>query len=124
MPIIPLLVSWAALTIGLFLAAKILKGMTIHGGVGAHLMVSAVYGLLLFFLGGCLQFVLKVGSLGLLALFSFLAQWIAGTILLIVTDKMTKSLKIDGIGTAALAALIAAVFSAVASWGFAQLNIG
>ena len=41
-----LLITWVAMTVGFWVAASVLKGMTIKGGVGSHLIVSAIFGTL------------------------------------------------------------------------------
>ncbi len=120
-----LFVSWAALTISMFFASKLLKGMTIEGGVGSHLGVAALYGVLMFLFGFVLQFVLGVASMGILfLLWSSLGRLIAGTILLVVADKLSKKLTIDGFGTAFAAAFITAVFSAGAQWALGLIGLG
>lgn len=119
--IISLLVSWATLTLGLFIADRFLDGMKIEGGVKGTFVVSAIYGVLLFTLGGCISFGLGLASAGILFLLGFVANWIAGSILLIATDKLSDRLKLESVGTAFMASAIAAVTSSVASWAVAQM---
>ncbi|HJL16640.1 MAG TPA: phage holin family protein [Sandaracinaceae bacterium LLY-WYZ-13_1] len=101
-----ILISWAVLTLGMFLASKLLSRMSIEGGIGSHLLVSAVFGLILALTGWVFTLVLGVLSLGLLFFFSFLAQVLVGAIVLKITDAVFERLRVDGFGTALLAALI------------------
>ncbi|MFK8000518.1 MAG: phage holin family protein [Polyangiales bacterium] len=118
-----LLISWVTLTVSLFAASKLLKGFTIKGGVGSHLGVAALYGLMLFAFGWCIHglLILLSAGLALLPLLSFVAQLMVGAILLLVTDKMSKRLTIDGFGTAFMAALIGALTSNAAVWAYENL---
>lgn len=109
-----ILVTWLALTLAMWAAARLLPSMEIRGGVGSHLLVSAGFGLLMFFTGWLFHLILGVASLGLLFLFSFIARVIVGAIVLKLTDAFTNRLRVDGIGTALIAALIIAVVGSVA----------
>lgn len=118
-----LLISWVTLTLSLFAASKLLKGFTIKGGVGSHLGVAALYGLMLFAFGWCIHglLILLSAGLALLPLLSFVTQLIVGAILLLATDKLSKRLTIDGFGTAFMAALIGALTSNAAVWAYENL---
>lgn len=115
-----LLISWATLTLSLFAASKLLKGFTIKGGVGSHLGVAALYGFMLFAFGWCIHGLLILLTLGtaMLPVLAFIARLTVGAILLLVTDKMTKRLTINGFGTAFMAAAIGAVTSGIAVWAY------
>lgn len=101
-----ILITWAALTLGMFLASKVLSRMEIQGGIGSHLLVSAAFGLILTVTGWALHLALGFLSLGLLFFFSFVSQVIVGAIVLKITDVVFDRLRVDGLGTALLAALI------------------
>lgn len=118
-----LLISWVTLTVSLFAASKLLKGFTIKGGIGSHLGVAALYGFMLFAFGWCIHALLIMFSAGLalLPVLAFIARLTVGAVILLVTDKLTKRLTIDGFGTAFMAALIGAVTSAVAVWAYELL---
>jgi uncharacterized membrane protein YvlD (DUF360 family) len=104
-----ILIAWAALTLAMWLSARLLPSMEIRGGLGSHLLVSAGFGLLLVFTGWFFHFVLGFLSLGLLFVFSFLARVIVGAIVLKITDYFSERLRVDGFGTALLASLIIAL---------------
>lgn len=104
-----IVITWAALTLAMWLAARLLPGMEIRGSVGSHLLVSAAFGLLLFFTGWMSHFLLGVMSLGLLFVFGFIARVIVGAIVLKITDAVSDRLRVDGFGTALLASLVIGV---------------
>jgi putative membrane protein len=110
---ISLLVTWIALTVGMFVASKLLDGFQIKGGVGSHLVVSAVFGVLGALIGWALSFVIVVGTLGLATLVPFLVRLLVMTILLLVTNRLTSRLSVKNFRTAFVAALIVAVVGAV-----------
>lgn len=101
-----ILISWAVITLGIFLAAKLLSRMKLEGGIGSHLAVSAVFGLIFAITGWFFHLVLGFMTLGLLFFFSFVAQVIVATIVLKITDVIFERLRVEGIGTALLAGLI------------------
>ena len=109
-----ILITWAIITLGIFVASKLLSGMTLRGGIGSHFAVSAVFGLILALTGWLLHLVLGFLTLGLLFFFSFVAQVIVATIVLKITDAVFDRLRVRGIGTALLAGLIIAVTDTVA----------
>lgn len=109
-----ILISWAVITLGIFLAAKLLSRMKLEGGIGSHLAVSAVFGLIFALTGWLFHLVLGFLSLGLLFFFSFLAQVLVATIVLKITDAIFTRLRVDGIGTALLAGLIISLTDTVA----------
>jgi uncharacterized membrane protein YvlD (DUF360 family) len=104
-----ILITWAALTLAMWLATNLLPSMEIRGGVVSHALVSAAFGLLLFFTGWAFHFLLGVLSLGLLFVFGFIARVIVGAIVLKITDAFSERLRVDGFGTALLASLVISV---------------
>ena len=119
--LIQLLITWAALTAGIFVASKVLKGFEIKGDFGSHLVVSAIFGILVVLAGWLLSFVIVVGTLGIGALVPFLVRLVVMTILLLVTDRLSSRLKIRSFGTAFLAALIVAIVGAITEQVLARL---
>jgi uncharacterized membrane protein YvlD (DUF360 family) len=104
-----LLVSWIALCVAFWVATLLLPGMKVKGGIVSLAIVSAIFGTLSFFLGQALYLLIGFGTLGIGFLVSFLTRLIVGAILLLVTDKLSKRLSVDGFKTAVLAALVMAV---------------
>ncbi len=104
-----ILITWAAITAAMWLSARFLPSMEIRGGIGSHLVVSAAFGVLLFFTGWLFHLLLGVVSLGLLFIFSFIARILVGAIVLKITDALSSRLRVDGWGTAILASVIIAL---------------
>jgi putative membrane protein len=109
-----LLITWAVLALSMALAAKLLSRMKIRGGVGSHLLVSALFGLLMALVGWLVYAALGMLSLGLLFAFSFLGKLLAGAVVLKITDAFSDRLEIEGFGTAILASLVISVSGTVA----------
>lgn len=115
-----LLLTWIILTLGLFVASKVLDGMKIKGGIGSHLLVSALFGLLNVVLGGFLFHAIGIGTLGLGYLLGFITRLIVTALMLVLVDKLSDRLKIETFGTAVLAALIVSIVGTLAEWALAQ----
>lgn len=109
-----ILVTWAVLTLAMWFASAVLRRMEIKGGVVSHLVVSGLFGVLLFFTGWVFHVALAFMSFGLILFFSFVAKVLVGAIVLKLTDGLTDRLKVKGFGTAILAALIISVTGTVA----------
>ena len=100
------LVTWAILSVGLFVASQILSKMRIEGGVLGHIVVGGAFGLVLALTGGLIHFGLGMMSFGLTWVFGFLGQVLVGAVVLKITDLFSDRLEVKGIGTAVLASLI------------------
>jgi putative membrane protein len=86
-----LLVHWFVLAIAFAITAWALSGMTVSGGVGGYLWVSAIFGIVNAIIGTLLRiltFPLKVLTLGLFSI-------VVNAILLEVTNALTSDLSID-----------------------------
>jgi len=100
-----LLISWALLTIVVFITAAVVPGFRIRGFTGA-VLVAALFGLLNFFLGWLLFVAIGLGTLGLGFLLAFLTRWVVDAIVLKMVDALSRSLEIASFGHAFLAALV------------------
>jgi putative membrane protein len=107
-----LIVSWLITSLAVWVAAAVLPGFQLKNGRSA-LLVAAIFGLLNVLLAKLFLFVLSIVTLGLAWLFAFITRWIINAILLVITDKLTDHLKIEGFGTALLGALLISVVSYV-----------
>ena len=116
-----ILVTWAVLALSMFIASRSLSRMKIEGGVVSHLVVSAGFGLLMLLTGWLFQLALGVLSGGLLFVFGFVGQVLAGAIVLKLTDLFSERLKVEGFGTAILASLIISLSGTVAEWVLAAI---
>jgi putative membrane protein len=76
---------------------------------GAAIVVAAIFGTLNFFLGWLFFAVFGVVTLGLAWLFAFITRWVINAILLVITDKLTDGLRIDGFGWALAGAFMMSV---------------
>lgn len=111
-----ILITWVALTIAFWLTSRFMKGFEVKGGVVSHLVTAALFGTLHFLLGSLLVVLLSVFTLGIGYLLLPLTQLVAMTLILILTDKMTDRLKIDGFGTAFIASLILTLVGQASRW--------
>lgn len=117
--LIALLTSTAAL----WGTANLLPGFTIKNGLGGAALVALVLGLLDYVLRHFLFVLIGIGTLGLGFLFRPLSQWLVTTLLLVLTDKLSDTLKIRSFGVAALGALGVTVLSFLAT-EFIMLALG
>ncbi|MBO6939689.1 MAG: phage holin family protein [Deltaproteobacteria bacterium] len=104
-----LLLTWAATAVAFFAATKLVKGVKIEGGVGTHFVIAAVYGLLMATLGFlCLKPLFHMVTLGsfLVLGLSAVINLMVATVVIAVTDKLSKRLTITGFGSAFFVALI------------------
>lgn len=105
--------TWGSYTLALWATSRVLPGFQLTGGVRGALLVAAVFGLLNWFVGWLLFAVIGVLTLGLGFLFSFATHWLVTVLLLIVTDAFSATLKINGVRTVALGALLVSLFGAL-----------
>ena len=121
--ILNLLITWVVTALAFFIAAKALKGMKIQGGVGTYFVLAFVYGALMVMIGWCLTGVLPLATLGffLLTGLSAVIRLVVMTLVLAATDKLSKRLSIDGLGTAFFAAVIMALVGFAADFVIGRL---
>ena len=106
-----LLVTWFISAVAVWLTAQVLPGFTVTGAKGA-IIASAVIGLLSAVFGWLLWLVLGVGTLGIAWLLGFITQFVVMAIVILMTDKLTASLKVDGFGTAFFGSIVISLVSA------------
>ena len=111
---IQLLVSFAAFVLSFALAAKMLDGMKVNGGVGAHIIGALVYGVLSTLCAWILVLVIGLFTLGAGLILAPLTYLVANAILLVVASKLTDRLTVDGFWTALKASFLMAIFGWVA----------
>jgi putative membrane protein len=103
-----LLATWLVLSIAVWLTAAILPGFKVTGFWGA-VKAAAVFGTLNWLLGWFFFVVLSIVTLGIAYLLAFITHWIIMAVILKLSDKVSKSIEIDGFGTALIGALIMTV---------------
>jgi putative membrane protein len=104
-----LLLSWAILSLAVWVTAVILPGFHVRS-FGSAIVVAALFGILNFFLGWLFFVVFAIATLGLALLFAFLTRWLINAILLKLVDAFTDGLKIDGFGWALAGAFLMSLF--------------
>ena len=110
-----ILLSWLVLSFAVWLTAEILPGFHVKS-FGSAVVVAAVFGILNFLLGWLLFTVFAIATLGIAWLLAFITRWIINAILLVLTDKLTDQLKIDGFGWALGGALTMSLIGTVGEW--------
>lgn len=110
-----LLLSWAILSVAVWLTAEILPGVHVRS-FGSAIAVAAIFGILNFFLGWLFFVVFAIGTLGIALLLAFVTRWIIDAILLKITDALSDSLRIDSFRWALGAALMMSVLGTLGEW--------
>jgi putative membrane protein len=104
-----LLVRWAVLAVAVAVAAAIVPGVTVHGGVLATLWVAALFGLVNAVLGPILRLLSLPFTLLTLGLFAL----VVNGLLVAITAGLSDKLDVGGFLSAILAALVISLVSAV-----------
>jgi len=107
-----LIISWLILSLAVWVTAAVLPGFHVKDFRSA-IIVAAIFGLLNFFLGWLLFVVFTVATLGLAWLLAFITRWIINALLLMLTDRLSDRVKIDGFGWALGGALLISVVAAL-----------
>lgn len=110
-----LILSWLILSLAVWVTAAILPGFHIKG-VKSAIIVAAIFGVLNFLLGWLLFGIFTVATLGIAWLLAFITRWIINAILLVLTDKLTDHLKIDGFRWALGGALVMSLVGTLGEW--------
>jgi putative membrane protein len=103
-----LLITWLVVAVGIALAAAIVPGIEVHGGVGTLLWVAFLFGLVNAILGPILHLLslpLTVLTLGLFAL-------VVNGLLLAITAGLTNDLDVGGFLGTIVGALIISIVTA------------
>ncbi|GAB4200760.1 MAG: hypothetical protein OHK0013_12080 [Sandaracinaceae bacterium] len=108
-----LVISFVVLLVSLYVAAQMLDGMEIKGGLGSYAFVGVLFGVLNAVLGPALFAAIGIGTLGLGFLLAFVSRLVATGIVLKLVDALTDRLKVKDFKTAFLAALIMSVTTGV-----------
>jgi uncharacterized membrane protein YvlD (DUF360 family) len=102
-----ILISWAAAALGLWIAARVIKGVTLES-FGDAIWAGALVGVLQWVLTGPLWVLLGVGTLGIALLFWFLTRWIIAAIVILIASKVSSRLDVSGFFPALITAFIIA----------------
>ena len=112
---IAFLIKWLILSAAFWGTAQILPGVKVKS-FGSSIVVSAIFGLLSFFVGWFLFAFLTITTFGLAYLLAFLTWWVIGAVMLLMTDAMTDRFEVSGFGVAMLAALVIAILNSAGHW--------
>jgi putative membrane protein len=111
-----LLLSWLTVSLGLWVADKVLPDFKIEGGVGSYLLIGAVVGVLHFLLGWILYVLLGLATLGIGFLLGFVTRLVVSAIVLKVADALSSRFTIRGFLPAVLAAALMSLVSLGVDW--------
>lgn len=109
-----IIITWALYAAALALAAMLLPGFEIRGGLKGTLVVAALFGVLNWALAWLLTVVLTVATLGLVWLASIVAHTVVTAVVLKITDAFSDRLSMRSFWTALAAGAIMSVVVAVA----------
>jgi putative membrane protein len=112
---VELILSWAVLSVAVWLTAATLPGFHVKN-FGSAVLVAAIFGVLNFLLGWLLFALFTVVTLGIAYLLAFITRWIINAVLLVLTDKLTDHLHIDSFGWALGGALMMSVLGTIGEW--------
>jgi putative membrane protein len=110
-----LLLSWLVLSFAVWVTDAVLPGFHVKS-FGSAILVAAIFGILNFLLGWLLFAVFAIATLGIAWLLAFITRWIINAILLMLADKLTDHLKIDGFGWALGGALMMSLIGTIGEW--------
>jgi putative membrane protein len=102
------LLGWVVVALAFLVTTRIVPGIQVHGGVGAYLIVAAVFGLVNGILGPVLRLLTLPISILTLGLFML----ILNALLLLLSAWLVPQLTIDGFWSA----FIGAIFLGLVSW--------
>ncbi|MEY4024201.1 MAG: hypothetical protein RLZ23_1162 [Actinomycetota bacterium] len=109
-----LLVRWGALAVAIWAVAAWLPGITVSGGFSSYLKVALVFGLVNTFIGSFLKLLTLPAVLLSLGLFAF----VINAAMLMLTDKWTESLTVDGFWWAVLGSFLISIISTIVNNAF------
>lgn len=109
-----LLIRWAISAVSVWVAAQVINGMTLRGGLVGVLIVAAVFGLV----NALIRPVVVVLSLPALVLTLGLLTFLINAGMLWLTDKLTDSLYLAGFWPTLWGSIVISITSAVLSMVF------
>jgi uncharacterized membrane protein YvlD (DUF360 family) len=110
-----ILLAWVTATLGLWLAAQLLRGVRLRAFADA-VWAGALVAVLQWALTGPVFVLLGIGTLGIGFLFWFVTRWVAAAIVILLSDKLSGRFAVDGFWNALVTALIIAAVGSVLRW--------
>ena len=111
-----IILSWLTISLGLWVADKVLADFRIEGGASSYLLVGAVVGVLHFLLGWLLFGVLAIATLGIGYLLSFITRLVVTAIILKLADALSSRFTIRDFLPALWASALMALVSMGVDW--------
>ena len=109
-----ILVRWGALAVAIWAVAAWLPGITVTGGFATYMKVALIFGLVNTFIGSILKVLTFPAVLLSFGLFAF----VINAAMLMLTDKWTKSLTVDGFWWAVLGSFLISIISSIVNNAF------
>ena len=110
-----ILVGWLAATLGLWLAAKVLRGVRVASFVDA-VWAGALTSILLWALSRPLFVLLGISTLGIGFLLFFLTRWVAAALIILLASRLSNRLEVKGFFEALVTAFVIAAIAEVVRW--------
>jgi uncharacterized membrane protein YvlD (DUF360 family) len=110
-----IVLGWATATLGLWLAANVLRGVRIASFVDA-VWAGALVGILQWALTGPIFVLLGIGTLGIGFLFWFLTRWVAAALVILLADRLTSRFDVDGFWNALVTSFLIAAVGILVRW--------
>jgi putative membrane protein len=102
-------IKWAILTVAVWVAAAVVPGVHVHGGLLTYIWVALLFGLVNAFLGPILRLLALPFTLLTLGVFAL----VVNGILVAITAGLSSKLDVGGFFSAFLAALVISLVSTV-----------
>ncbi len=109
-----ILITWAALTATIWIAASALPAMEIRGGVAGRALVSAGCGLTMLVMGWACRLLIGVLAIGPTLLLALAAHVVLGALLFLALDALTDRVRVGGPATAVLLSMMVGVVGSIA----------
>lgn len=109
------LISWLILSLSVYVTALALPGFHVKK-TSSVLIVAALFGILHFLLGWFFFTVFTVLTLGIAYLLAFITRIFVSAIILMIVNKFSRHLTIDGFGWALLGAFTMSLLGTLAQY--------
>jgi putative membrane protein len=113
--VVAILITWAAATLGLWVAARVLRGVQL-ASFGDAVWAGALLGVLQWALAGPLFVLLGIGTLGVGFLLWFLTRWIVAALVVLIASRLSSRFEVRGFFNALVTSFIVAVMGSVVRW--------
>jgi putative membrane protein len=110
-----ILISWAAATLGLWLAANVLRNVHL-ASFGDAVWAGALLGVLQWALSGPLFVLLGIGTLGIGFLLWFLTRWVVAALVVLLASRLSSRLEVRGFVSALITSFIIAAMGSIVRW--------